>query len=275
LGQSEYFNVNQVVERQFARAFFGIPTSLSIVLQSTVIGTYCVSIRSIDLSLSYVAECVITSANTPQYFQIENVPQAPVGGPGTYGVLDTDGAYIVSVCAGCGVGFQGINRVWTGGNLLGTANQTDLFATLGATLDFTLLQHENAPTCAPFIYTPFDLELTRCQRYYFKSIDYGLYAGSLAPSYTVPSPSTGTTISPLPPLIYTSPLRIAPVFGTGLMIYSGNTGTINKVYDLTAAADITVNSATSTSSSLGTMTLASAPTSSGFVTFYVIADVDF
>lgn len=174
IGASEGFNITQRVELGMSRPLFDKVSSLSLVLQSSVIGTYCVSLRNSDSSWSYVVECNITAAGIPQYFTFPSIPAFPIQ-TGDWGTLETDEAYSISVNATCGSGFQDLPNIWNSFTQNATPNQTNLFDTAGNTLDITLVQHEPGPISNPFLFVPFDQELRRCQRYYSKSHPLGVF----------------------------------------------------------------------------------------------------
>lgn len=172
ISNNETFSVYQRVERINSRALFDNPTSLSIVLQSSVAGTYCVSIRDAGVDWSYVMECVVDAPSVPQAFTFPSLPAFPTA-TGNWGTLETDSSYSISVTASCGATYKTLPNIWSVGNFVATSNQTNLFATIGNTLDITLIQHEPGLICNPFIFIPFDEDLRKCQRYYTKSYNYG------------------------------------------------------------------------------------------------------
>jgi hypothetical protein len=272
IGATDFFAVQQFVERRNAMSLFGLHTSLSIVMRSSVAGTYCVSISNINNSVSYVMECVLPGANIFYYFPFENILPLPTP-TGNWGSADTDFCYCIRICATTGADYQaGSTLAWVPSNALADANQTNLFATNGATLDFTLLQHENGPTSSPFLVVPFDTDLRRCQRYYFTTYDYGKYAGdTTSTGIVIPTPSTSNNIGVN--LLYTVPLRVAPTVNSNCLIYSSNTGTVNQVYDTAGATDRAVSSGNTTSVMMGNLVLAALGAAS-FAQFQVIADVD-
>lgn len=168
---NESFSVYQLVERINARDLFDKSHSLSLVLQSSLPGTYCVCIRDAGVDWSYVVECVITEAGVPQSFSFPNIPTLPTAS-GNWGTNETDPSYSVSVTVASGSSYQTTSNVWNSGNFVSTTNQTNLFATIGNTLDITLIQHEPGVSCTPFVFIPFDEDLRKCQRYYTKSHNY-------------------------------------------------------------------------------------------------------
>src|SRR5258708_12000075 len=99
-------------------------------------------------------------------------------GTGSWGTAETDFAYQISVCLGCGVTFQSTQEnAWNNGNFYATASQTNLLATAGATFDMCLAQHEPGAVCTAFAPMDFHENLCQCQPYHYQSYDYGTAIG--------------------------------------------------------------------------------------------------
>ena len=231
-GAGEYFGISQRIERQFARVLFNRSTSLSVILQSSVIGVFCIAIRNQALLNSITYECPIGLVNTPYRFTFPNIPPFPTTG-NNWGALDTDFSYEVVVIAACGTAFQNTAGVWLSASYLASPNQKNLFQVNGSTLDITLIQHEQGSICTPFMWVPFDQSLQRCQRYYNKSFDYGVYPGAATANGAVFGVQFGTTAANL---FIRFPSRMRITGGAGFT-YSTTTGTTGTLRDITAGAD--------------------------------------
>jgi hypothetical protein len=181
-GVGEYCILHQRIERQFARALFDGSTSLSLVLQSSVVGVFCVSIVSEAGTNSIVYECPVGVVNTPIRFTFPNIPAMPsTASGGNWGTNDTDFSYGVNVCVSAGSTFQApALGAWQAGNYFASSNQTNLFAAGSPTLDITLIQHEAGSVCTPYSYQPFSQSILGCYRYYQKSYDYPLLFGAVS-----------------------------------------------------------------------------------------------
>jgi hypothetical protein len=237
LAAGDAFSVGQYVEQQLARVLYDNPASLSLLLRCSITGTFCVSLRNNNAGTpnqSYVVDCPITSANVWQRFPFPAIVTMPTG-TGTWGTSDIDYSYILSVCLGSGATFQTSAATWNTGNFVADSNQTNLFATNGATLDIALIQHELGNVVTPFIATPFDVSWLRAQRYFYKSWDYGNTIGGAATGIPLLCYADLTTRA-LVSLRYPVAMRTA-----NAGIYNYNTGGIGPgggIYDITSPATV-------------------------------------
>jgi hypothetical protein len=273
LAAGDHFDISQYVEQQLARPLFNIPTSLSIGLRVSITGTFCTSIVDQALGQSYIMDCVIASANTWQLYQFPNIAAFPGGA--NFGATDIAAAYLVRICAASGTTFNaGTNGAWSAANNIADSSQTNLFATNGATLDFTIIQHEPGSVCTPFIFVPFDQSLRACQRYFYKSyryVDYPAAASAIGPIRFYAGNGNATFGT----LRYPVKMRAAPTVVT----YSDVTGTINKIRDVIGAADTVSSTITGTEDGLnqvnGSAITAGASGYTGSASFHITADQDF
>jgi hypothetical protein len=277
LAAGDAFSVGQYVEQQLARVLYDNPASLSLLLRCSITGTFCVSLRNNNAGTpnqSYVVDCPITSANVWQRFPFPAISTMPTG-TGTWGTSDTDYSYILSVCAGSGATFQTSAATWNTGNFLADSNQTNLFATNGATLDIALVQHELGSIVTPFVWTPWDSSLTRCQRYYYKSYDYSVYPGAVAlngawSAYTT-STSVGYVFQRFPVIQRADMLTsVSQIFGT-------TTGSSGKVFNNGTAAEVALSGPLGNNSQWGPLLLSSATlfTAANVLYFQIVSDNDY
>jgi hypothetical protein len=184
MAAGNFFGISQRIERQFARALFDGTSSLSIVLQSSIVGVFSVAIRSATSADSIVYECPVGVINTPYRFTFPAIPAMPVTTPATHwGTADTDFAYEIDIMCACGSTFMApALGAWQAGNYMASANQANLFAVNGSTLDITLLQHEAGPVCTPYLYSPFSSAIRECGRYFQKSYTYGSFLSANQPT---------------------------------------------------------------------------------------------
>jgi hypothetical protein len=235
LTAGQYCYVRQGIERQFARPLFDGTTSLSIVLQSSIVGVFCVTLRSQSTGNSYVMECPVGVVNTPQRFTFPAIPAMPsTASGGNWGTADTDMAYDVVVCLGSGTTFQApAANTWETANYFATANQTNLFATLGNTLDITLLQHEAGPIVTPFLWVPFSKALMDCRRYYNQTYHYGTAPGTANANGHAVFTTVGTT-SAFGTYRFPNNMRVSP----SATFYNFSTGGTGTAWDLSSGSSI-------------------------------------
>ena len=79
---------------------------------------------------------------------------------------------------GSGTDFQGTADQWQAGNFHSAGSQVKLTSTNGATWYVTGVQLEIGSTATDFEHKSFGEELALCQRYYEKSYDYDVVAGT-------------------------------------------------------------------------------------------------
>jgi hypothetical protein len=267
ISANEVFVIYQRVELLNSRPLFDGPTSLSIVLQASVSGTYCVAIRDAGTDWSYVMECAVSAPGIPQAFTFPSIPTFPTS-TGNWGTNETDACYSVTVTASCGATYQTPKNIWSAGNFVASSNQSNLFATVGNTLDITLIQHEPGLICNPFIFTQFDDDLRKCQRYYTKSFNYGTNPNEFALS-TSASTASGNILT------FTSTTGSATnsTVSNGMYVLAGN------VTSGTTVSSVTATTVTLSAPVLGTITLGetvsftAAPSQSNELTFLVYTTV--
>lgn len=244
LAAGDYAWVCQRVEQIIARALYDNPTSISILLRSSSTGTFLVSLRNNNggtPNQSYVAECVISAANTWQRFTLQAIPTMPTG-TGTWGANDNDYSYILAIALAAGSSFQTTAGAWQNGNFAGDANQTNLFANNGATLDITLVQHQTGSLCTPFLYKSFSTQRVDCQAYYQNTYDYGTAPGTVTNNGSIlflqPNATTSTVYVQN---TFPRELRTVPAYAN-FTFYSPTTGVLGSIRDASAPADRVVSS---------------------------------
>ena len=137
--------------------------TLSFWVRSSLTGTFSVSFSNNAANRAYVANYVISVANTWEQKTIS------IAG-------DTTGTWTTDNTTGIGLWWDlgsGSNRAITGGAWSGTygvktSGSTNLVATNGATFYITGVQLEVGSTATSFDYRPYGTELALCQRYYYK-----------------------------------------------------------------------------------------------------------
>lgn len=258
----DFFVIAQRVELRQARKLFGAATSMQVWVRSSVAGTFAFGIRNANSSQHYKQDFNVGTPNTWQQLTLPNIAAMPTGS-GTWGTAETDFSYEIFVTLLAGSTFQSSDQsAWTAGNTLGSSAQTNLFATLSATFDICLLQHESGPVCTAFLPDDdFSETLFKCRRYYCQSYNYGTFAGSVAnfgKFYSVIQ--SGLSLSTIPGIIlFPLEMRLAPL-AANVITYSDTSGASGKLRDATAAADITVSTVGPGSTGIDTITLSATNT---------------
>jgi hypothetical protein len=166
---TDQWNIQQWIEGfNAADLLFGTANAKTVTLsfwvRSSITGTFCATLLNYDgaaVNRSYVSEYTINVADTWEYKTI-TVPG------------DTSGTWLKGSDRGIGVRFgltagtslQQTAGSWSTGNVVGSANQTQLLETLNATWYVTGVQLEPGTVATPFERRSYGQELALCQRYY-------------------------------------------------------------------------------------------------------------
>jgi hypothetical protein len=196
-------------------ADFGLGTAaastftLSFWVNSSLTGTYGVSVRNSDGNRVYVATYTINSANTWEQKTIT------IAGDTTGTWLTDNGRGLgVSFTVMTGSNFQGTAGVWGTTNNRSTSSQANLLTTIGATFYITGVQLEKGSAASAFENRQYGTELALCQRYLPA---YNFSAGNQPSAGGIAYSTTATVMN----LIHPVQTRIAP---TGITV----TGTFNS-----------------------------------------------
>ena len=165
---SDYFSVRQDIEGQnISHLDWGSSNAktvtLSFYVKSSLTGTFGGSLKNSAGTKAYPYTYTIDSANTWERKTIT------IEGETTGTWLTTNGRGIM-VYFGLGVGstFSGTSGSWASSNYLSATGATSVVGTSGATWQVTGVQLEVGDTATPFEHRPYDMELARCQRYYYQ-----------------------------------------------------------------------------------------------------------
>ena len=154
---------------------YGVSTAKSLTasfwIKASVVGTYSVAIRTSTAGASGISACVntftISVANTWQ--KVTNTFPANTAYDTVYD--NTTGIFFdINFGAQTSKTTSTLNT-WELGNYLFATGQTDVMQTSGATINITEVQLEVGEGASDFEFLPYDVQLARCQRYYWRWTD--------------------------------------------------------------------------------------------------------
>jgi hypothetical protein len=175
IAAGDYAMITYAVEGYDALAITQRQITLSFWAQSTLAGTYSVSLRNGGSDRSCVATFVHPGGGVFTKFAL-TFPASPSAG--TWNTTNGIGL-LIGWCAACGTTFQTSSLgVWQTGNLIAANTQSNGLVTGNTYFGITGVRIDPGPVAAPFRYRTFAEELARCQRYYEKTYDYASAPGS-------------------------------------------------------------------------------------------------
>lgn len=139
------------------------PVTVSFWIKSSIPGTYSLGFMNLDASRGYAAEYTINSANTWEYKSV-TVPGCVDGTWQKGSSIALQLWWMIGASPSRSVQ----PNQWAVLNSHGSVNNTNWIGTSGATLYMTGCQLEIGTKATPFEHRPVGLELSMCQRYYFK-----------------------------------------------------------------------------------------------------------
>jgi hypothetical protein len=165
-----YLQVVQSVEGPCWRELSNDVHSVSILVRSSVAGTFGVALTDSAAAKTLTKLATIPTANT---WILLTFPNLPVW-VGTYNPLPGNLGYYLSICLMSGSTYMSpANNTWQNGNFVGATGQSNFCANpVNSTFDIGFIQHEPGPVCSTLIDQPFSQNLDECQRYYQKTCDY-------------------------------------------------------------------------------------------------------
>lgn len=241
-GTDTYY-VTQRIEGGNWRQLAQRTLTLSFWVMSSKTGIHCVGFRNIGVDRSYVAEYTVNVANTWEYKTI-TIVASPSGGTWNY----TTGIGVeVSWCLAAGSTFQTTPGAWQTGSFITTANQVNVMDNTANFFRLTGVRLEGGVIATPLHFTPYELDLFRCRRYYQQSYREGLYPGDSSANngYFRFSSLTAGAAAMSSLLRFRLPMRTA----TPTVVLYNTTGVGNQVRNLTDAADCSGSSVTNHSES--------------------------
>lgn len=197
--------------------------TLSFWVKGTKIGTHCVAFMNAGQDRVYVVEYAINVTNTWEFKTI-TIPFDYSGG--TWDYINGVGLRIWWSLAAGSTNHDTPDQ-WNSNGKFATANQVN--ATDNTANDFRLakVKFEPGQVATPFVEVDQEQELARCQRYYEKSYDRGVFAGTVTSiGMTIFSSTlhTNGAFTMILSNIYATPKRAIPTVKS----YSPGTGTVDK-----------------------------------------------
>jgi hypothetical protein len=270
LGAGDYLQTFQVIEGPRLRELGGAVHSISLLVYSDVANLkFAVALRDGPTTTkSLVKLCTIPTANTWTLIPLPNIPIWPSGNfttlPGLLG-------YQFSICLACGATYTApALDTWQNGNFIGAPGM-DNFASKPVNSQFmaAFVQHEPGPLCTTPIDCPFTQNYDECQRYFFKTYDYGTALGAINGSGRVgglnSAALSGYLLGWFP---YGKALAKDPTFGT----WSDVTGGFNNVRNQSTAADVAVSGLNGNQKAFHQLALGGSPAAASLFTFHFMAD---
>ena len=184
--------------------------TLSFHVKSTVTGTYIAELYDADNTRQVSKAYTISSANTWEYKTITFPAD-------TSGTLDNDNANSMNLnlyfTAGSNFTSGTLNTTWnsvTDANR--AAGQVNVVASASGSIQWTGIQLEAGDTASDFEFLPVDVNLERCQRYFFNA----------SPTYFVVGRWDAGSGNPLGNYEFLKEMRAAPTFSTSGTFSSGS-----------------------------------------------------
>ncbi len=166
LAASDFYTLRHIIEgTDIAHLGFGASGGTSVTLsfwvKSSVTGTFCAGLGNGSNNRTMPKEYTISSANTWE----KKTLTFPADTTGTWGT-DANRGFSIRWCMGAGSTRTATADTYNASEAHATSNQTNLFATNGATFQITGMQLEAGTIATDFEHRSYGDELLRCKRYY-------------------------------------------------------------------------------------------------------------
>ena len=219
LGSTDFYTLRQIIEGQnIAHLGFGTnnakTVTLSFWVKSSIAGIFCCSLGNGTNNKTMPREYHIDNPNKWEHKTLTFAPAIT----GTWGT-DNGRGFSVRWCMGVGSTRRGTVDVYNGNESHGTINQTNLFATNGATFQITGMQLEEGNAATPFEHRSYGEELALCYRYFRRFDSAG--GGDQYTGYGVGVPNAGSRM--LWTRAFDVPMRNEPtISGANVRLYDGS-----------------------------------------------------
>lgn len=234
-GAGDFTTIEQPIEGSLALPVYDTFFGISFWVKSAIAGIFCVAFQNDARTRNHIVEYTIDTPNVWQEITIQ-LPHESAGG--TWEIGSETGLRVIFTL-NAGATFQGVADTWQAGDLVATANQVNLTATLANTFRIALVRCVNGVVGTAYWMRDKGRELGLCQRYYEKSYNIDVDPGTI-----VDSGAIGGITAFADPNILTvsnstkSSMRTTPT----VTWYSPVTGLIDNIANLTTASDFSVAS---------------------------------
>ena len=267
VGASEFFFVQQAIEG-YNIANLGWGTSnaqtvtLSFYVRSSLTGTFGGTLSNGTTNRVYPFTYTISSANTWEQKTVTITGDTT----GTWSI-DNTGGLVANFNMGAGASVSGSAGAWSGSTLRAPTGATSVVGTSGATFYITGVQLEAGESATEFEHRPFDMELQRCKRYFYK-IDGGLPVPSntaIGAGFNISTTSGRIAIQnpvemrDIPTFSYTGEILLLNNIGNGIVITS-----LSASFANTVTAMLNFNVSSGMSSGNGTLAVTQNGTGNSF-----------
>jgi hypothetical protein len=242
LASSDLLLTRQWVEGPCWRELSTDVHSVSLLVRSSVASlNFSLDLRDSPATKSLVKLC--TTSATPNTWSLIMLPGLPVWPSGNFAVTPGVVAYLLEITLAAGSNLIApAADTWQTGSFVGAPGMSNFAnSPVNSTFDISFIQHEPGAFCSTPIDCPFTQNYDDCLRYYQKTYDYGVVAGTannLGGGFYIPVLSANSSINlPFP---FKKPMAKAPTVSA----YSLATGAINNLRDTGVGADRAVSSAT-------------------------------
>jgi hypothetical protein len=190
----------------------------------------------------YVLTNTLTLPATANTWSLLQLPNLPIWTPsGTWVTTPGTQGYFLYITLAAGSTYTSpANGSWQAANVVGAAGQSNFAASaVNSTFDIAFVQHEPGAVCSTLMDLDFDTNLTRSQRYFQKSYDYGAKPGSIGGTGAF----VGIINANFSPGYNFIPFKRTMAKAPTMAGYSNITGAINMARDVTANVDRAVTGA--------------------------------
>lgn len=185
LGTADYYSIVQRIEAQNLQHFqYGTAAAKTITLsfwvRATKTGTSCVTVAKNDSTqYNYVAEFTINASDTWEHKTITIEPNSDIKSASGAIVNDNGRGMQVIFILGYGSNYTGgTANAWNDSADFATTNQVNHMDSTSNDFYITGIQLEVGDSATPFEHRSFSDELARCERYLFRTYEYGTTAGT-------------------------------------------------------------------------------------------------
>lgn len=272
-GAGDFTTIEQPIEGFLSVVTYDNPFYVSFWVKSSVAGVFCAAFQNAARNVSYVHEYTIANADTWEEVTIQIAHDTFSG---TWDIDNLAGLRVIFTL-NAGSTFQGTNDIWQSGNILATANQTNLTATINNTFRIAYVMVKHGVATASFPVRGRGEELRLCQRYFYKTYNSGVDPGTITFAGSVSKTLEGPGLSAQAHairFIAAQPLRISPG-APNLTIFSTETGSAGFIRDISLSTDV----AAQTTSIIGEKEIAVRPVTTPlafntFLSAHLTADVE-